>query len=322
MSVRVDRVAPDQFAIPASRILRDAWRPPCLDYSPEYVAWQIGFPGAVPAVAVAASDGDEPVGCAALLPRRVRFRGHNYDIFILTFVAVRPGWRGRGIGPSVYAALLDAARAGGPPIVVFVEPSSAGRRLLLESLDAARLAARPLGTYHAHAGMAGPQPAGGEPGCVTTRDRSEYRRAASESDDRTTLCADPTDEQLDHYLSDPRGRELVVGSAAAGGGRWAAMVVSAEVVAAGGPERRILIDSIAGLDPSADFLRGLVRIQGGRPGSRGPVAVTAPNVHGIDPTTLRAAGLRRIPSVFEAYLAVTGPDHPILAAEGTNLEII
>src|SRR6187549_26368 len=136
MTFRIEIVDPLTAAATASRILRAAWTPPCLDYSAAYLAWQFGFPGRLePVVALAFLDG-QPVGCAAATQRALVHNGRRIDAYVLSFVAVDPSARGHGLAGALYAGLLGALSPD-VPVIAFAEPNSAGEHLLINAFDKA-----------------------------------------------------------------------------------------------------------------------------------------------------------------------------------------
>ena len=320
--LRAERVDPADVAETAERILGESWEPPCLNYSADYLRWQLNFPGPSPSRAVVALDGGEPAGFAALTPRRLRFRRQRLDAFILSFVAVRPAWRGQGVGSLLYTALLDGAKTDGVPIVAFAEPESAGRALLLKSFEANHFLRKGLGTFRAHAGLSRPGPSTSLIRCSMVEDLAGLSAALDRCDDSRTLLSDPTLDQWEHYRKDPRGRALVEVWDPDGEPAGSAMIVMAEVITAQGFTRTPLIDSIWTPHPSPEALKAIVQFAGGCSGQGGPQTITLPNVGTLDEFALRAAGLRAIPSRFEGFLFLPDPRSPVDEADSTNIEIV
>ena len=94
------------LAADASALLQLAWKPPALHYSPEYLAWQLSFPGPWPSPAAAAFDGSTLMGFAASTHRRIRAGHRSLDASLVSFVAVHPDHRNQGITGKLYATLL------------------------------------------------------------------------------------------------------------------------------------------------------------------------------------------------------------------------
>src|ERR1035437_6426771 len=136
MAVTFSVVGGIEFARDASAILEQAWEPPVLHYSPAYLSWQLSFPSAVEMPAVAAFDGGDPIG---------------FDAAIVSFVAVRPAWRGQGVAAGLYRTLLEVLADRAIPVVTYAIAESAGHRALLRSYREAGFQIRPMGPYTSYA---------------------------------------------------------------------------------------------------------------------------------------------------------------------------
>jgi GNAT superfamily N-acetyltransferase len=128
MAVSFSLVNGAGFASEASRILEDAWEPPTLRYSPGYLGWQLTFPSEVELPAVAATEGGEPVGLAAATDRRLRCGSSAFGVAVVSFVAVRPAWRNRGVASGLYRLLLKALADLSVPVITFGIPGSGGTK--------------------------------------------------------------------------------------------------------------------------------------------------------------------------------------------------
>ncbi|MGH3183078.1 MAG: GNAT family N-acetyltransferase, partial [Streptosporangiaceae bacterium] len=133
MGITYELVDGTAFAPQASRVLEEAWSPPALCYTPEYLRWQLSFPGPLPLPAAAALAGNDPVGFAGATWRRLRCGSARWDVAVVSFVAVRPEWRKLGVAAGIYRRLLSALRETGAPIVTYAAGGSAGERLLLRA---------------------------------------------------------------------------------------------------------------------------------------------------------------------------------------------
>jgi hypothetical protein len=322
MSLRVTAVDPCAFAAEASRVLQEAWQPPCLWYSAEYVRWQFRFPGPLPAWGVAVFDGDEPVAFQGGLPRLLRLGGDRLPVYLSSFHAVRPAWRGAA-GAAVMRPGLRTLREKGVPSVVFVSPGSEGEQMVQRAYAAARFPCRPLGHFPTYAYLARPgQPA---PALTAeeTADPAEFAAAARRCGDGGRLLHDPDPEGWGHYRGDPRGRALIVLRGPGGEPAGAALAVRAEVLGPQGLGGFATLDCVFLPAPSAEALRALGAFVAARWTGRvdSPV-VLAPNLQGVPPEVLRAAGFRLTPSAFNGYFFSPTEGHPFLKAEGTNLEIV
>lgn len=323
MGLTVATVDPLAFAAGASALLREAWTPPGLLYSPEYLGWQFVSPGDTRALAAAAFDGDVPVGFAAAVPRRLRLGEKRGDALVLSFVAVRPGYRGRGVAAAVYAALLDAAGQTGRPVLAYAQPGTPGRHVLLKAFEAAGYRRQDLGLYRTYAHRPGPAsaPAAGGVTCAAAGPAC-FLDVVRRCNGTGTLWSDPDPGRLDHYRADPRGRLLAVASGPGGVPTGAGMVVLCEMTTPQGVDRVALLDSLFLPEPDVEILKALLRFAAGAwPDRVSTPTISVPNAWGLDAGLLRAAGVRATPSGFDGFLFTTG-DNVWEKAEGTNLEII
>ena len=314
MTVRVALIDPAGAAEAAADIQAGAWRPPCLAYPPEYLRWEFAAPGPAP-LAVLAADTEEPVGFASAVPRRCRDRGAERDLYLVTFVAVRPAWQGRGLSARLYAALLDALRPTGVPVVTFALAGSGGQAALERAYARAGWTLRPIGEYRLHATVVTPT----APPAPPPADLAEFFRLPGRLDDPHALLDAPDA----HLRADPRPRATVVSHDATGRVVAAATVVRTPTVTPDGPGAVTVLDGIRFGPGGAAHLRELVTAAGRCwPEPDGKAVVTAANVTGIDPAALRAAGLRQTPTVFHGYVAAADPDEPLLGASGTDLAVV
>ena len=309
--MRIEMVEPAGVADLASRVLREAWPPPALDYSPEYLNWQFGFPGAVPArTALAFADG-EAVGFIGTTPRRVRFHGAARAVMVVSFAAVRPAYRGRGLLQALYACLLDCVRRDGDPVLTFALVESAGQRGLERAYAAAGFTLHSLGTFPTYSYLSR--------GAATDITPTAGPPGSFDFPDDDTLWSDPTVEQWGHYSADPRPRALSVAATGAGPA-VAAAIVSVPVVTAQGIQTVPVLDCCFTPHPTAAGLKAI--LDAASHGPNGSAVVSVPNLRGADAATIRAAGLRQTAPGFVGYVCAADPEDPILGAATTNLEIV
>jgi GNAT superfamily N-acetyltransferase len=321
--MRVERVDPFAFAEQAAQILRESFRPPCTYYTTEYLHWQFQFPGPVRPLGVAAWEGHDAIGFAAATPRRVRFLNCTSSVYILSFAAVRPAWRGRGVAYRLYEVLLDAIRQTRTVIVTFASAEPAGNLSRVRTqFEAGGFRRRPLGSFQAYGFFPGLQlrSSGLQP--PPPGDSVDLDQLIQACDDGHTLWSAPDRAQQDHYARDPRPRALLVAGTADLTPAAAGFVVQSEIVTAHGRQFAVILENIYLPRPGARALEGLFS-QASRhwPGcARAPVI--APNLQGISLDVLRSAGLRQIPSQFEGFVYSPDPASPLLAVQSTNLEIV
>jgi hypothetical protein len=319
--MRLESVIPHAFAEPASRILQEAWQPPCLRYSAEYLRWQFSFPGTAGAVGVAAFDGAEPTGFLACLPGTVHFRGRAVRVGLLCFGAVRPRWRGL-IAVALYRKLAAVLREVGLPVVAFAQKGSTAEQVLVATFKAAKFQWRPFGEYPTYGRFArADRPVPGY-SCTEAQDATEFLAVVRRCTDARVVWNYPGSEQLGHYRKDPRRRALVLLRNQGGEPLGAAMVIRSEIITPQGVEFVSTIDNLFLPEPSSDLLRALLPFAGTHYADQvtSPV-VTAPNLYGIDPAALCRAGFRATPSCFRGHLFAGDAADPLPGAEGTNYEI-
>ncbi|HZW29648.1 MAG TPA: hypothetical protein VFF52_03020 [Isosphaeraceae bacterium] len=320
-SYRVEIVEPAAFAEPASRILQDAFQPPCLRYTPDYLRWLFRFPNGLESIGVAAFDGAEPVGFFAVMPRWMRSGDRRLAVSLMSSLAVRPG-RGGPLALALYSRLLELLRELGRPVVSYVRPGTVAERLLLWNFARAGLQARPLGSYRTYGALNAAGPAD-PPARVEEGDEDAFLEVVRSCRDERMLWRDPDRDQLRHYGADPRGCVLAVIRDASGGLIGAATVVLARVVLPQGDELIPMINSVHLPRPTAEALQALIQFARRRwDGQATAPVVTAPNLIGIDPAVLRAAGLRATPSAFQGYVFDPIADSLPAALMGTNLEVV
>ena len=195
------------LAAEASALLRLAWKTPALHYSPEYLAWQLSFPGPWPAPGAAAFEGSTLVGFAASTHRRIQSGERSIEASLVSFVAVHPDHRNQGITGRLYAILLAALVERDSEIIMFALAESLGQRGVLSSYPKAGYTLRSLGSYPQY-------------GCVVRRaasDQDEVERAwevcpkgteaaaledavAECAIDRNLIWSNPSEAQIAHYL--------------------------------------------------------------------------------------------------------------------------
>jgi predicted N-acetyltransferase YhbS len=261
------------------------------------------------------SDGDA-VGFAGVTSRRFAADGREFPVHVLSFVAVHPDMRKRGIARGLYAALLAILEL---PVLAFSEPGSPGERVLLASFEDAGFRHRELRRCRS-VGFAPNIPrAISNVTAETTDDYSEFA-AVIESAGPNTLWNSPTAEQWAHYRRDPRQRFTVV-AREEGRTIGTARVVIAELVSADGVLRVPMVESACFLTAPADALRAVFEFAVHCQGTGSAPTVLASNLSHVDDSVFRAAGARSLPTTFNAHLFERG-DTALPRAITTNLEVI
>lgn len=318
---RIDVADASTYASVVSRILQAAWKPPCLHYSPEYLAWQFSFPGDTRPIAAVALVEDKAMGCVATTSRRFRYAQTEFFGNVLSFVAVDPAAGGRGLASGLYAAFLDALPLD-VPVIAFTEPGSVGEQLLIRSIGRANYRHRSLQVCRAVGYLGRSTDSSSSTGAtvrasVTFEDFAAATRVAN---DIGTVWTDFTPQQWEHYRDDPRGRFMVVIQDGGGAPLGTAMIVSAEIVSAQGLQSVTMLESVALNKPAPDAITAMFRFAATRAQTGSPVI--ASNLSYIDQEVTKAAGARALPSSFNAHLFIKGEPHIAEQAFSLNLEII
>jgi hypothetical protein len=319
----VREVDPFDIAEQASALLRNAWTPPSLCYSSDYLRWQFSFPGNGRPAAFAACSASGLVAFAALVPRSVAIEGRRFDISVLTFVAVAEECRGRGLCTQLYEEALWRAATDRRAVLLFVAPDSASERGLRRAAARLSMPFTTLDGCRTYAAAMAPSPTDGPP-CLTSIDAGEYRAFVADCGNASVIQSTPDEAQLEHYRVDPRGREIVAVVDAAGEWRMTAMLVCAEVAGRSGTERLAMLDSVqhrpaltgSELRPLVGHASALWR------GRLTHDVMTAPSVATVDPVALKAAGLRATSTMYRPYVLAPSDDSPLLAARSTNVEVM
>ena len=231
------------FSGEASAILGEAWLPPALKYTPEYLRWQLSFPSGIPTPVAAAYDGSRPVGFAAATARRFETCGCGLDAAVVSFVAVRPAWRGRGVAAGLYSVLLKALHESDVPVVTFAITGSSGERAIARAYPEAGFAIQPLGNYPTYAFQrASPVNQEWRPGRGGFSELFSIVKFCSR--DAVGLWSAPSKAQFEHYLADPRPRRFLVAENASTGALAAAWAIRSEVITPQGATVLTTLDSI------------------------------------------------------------------------------
>ncbi len=314
------------FATTASAILEEAWDPPAIRYSPQYLEWQLRFPATAALPAAAAFDVGEPVGFAAASARRIRWGSERANVALVSFVAVRRSWRNQGVAAGLYHTLTSALSDRGLPVITFGTPSSPGERTLLRSYQEARFSVQPLGDYPNYARLARDTPTDSSYEAVVTSDLSLLRPIVDEcSRDLTVLWSDPTEAQMEHYAADPRARRLVIVRHSTAGLVGAAWVIQMEHRTVAGSSALKTLDCVWLRKDHARALPALCRCASAAvPNEQdGPEIIGAPNLSIFDPETLRAMGIRQTGAKFRGYYCAPSSTEEIPSfVTRTNFEIV
>lgn len=300
----IEPVDLEEFASTASAILRDAWKPPCLDYSPEYLKWQCGFPSDLKPISLAAFQDGKPVAFVAATGRNT----NAGPCYMSSFMSLLPGTPSSvAIGLVRYQS--RALRNSGALTVVFAQAGSVGEQLLAVG-DTVGLKRFPLGDYRIHAAAPRKEPADVAVTAVTSAEWLDAWNALSAGAALSLVFDAAT---LRHLEADPFRREFLV--AEKGGARvGAAMLSETRSVTVNGLQSTPTLHSVRLRDNDADALSALLLYARGR-----GAVVNVPNVTAISVDVRRAAGLRATPSAFVGYAVTDGRECEFTC---TDMEIV
>ena len=313
------------FARRASILLEEAWDPPSIHYSAEYLEWQLRFPAAFELPTAAAFDGEELIGFAAASGRRIRCSSGCSDVALVSFVAVRRGWRNRGVAAGLYRTLTDALSECSVPVITFASPASTGERTLLRSYERAGFSVQPLGEYSNYARLARDSATSSDYEAVITGDLCQLRPVVDAcSSDPTVLWSDPSDAQLEHYRTDPRGRRFLIVRHSTAGLVAAAWVIRMEIRTLTGSTVLRALDCVWMRKDHVLALPALCRSAAAAwPNEQdGPGIISAPNLSILDAATLLTLGFRQTGARFRGYFCtpLSSAGIPSLVTR-TNFEI-
>jgi GNAT superfamily N-acetyltransferase len=312
-TVELHQVEGDAHAADAADLLRRAWAAPCVRYSDSYVRWHLTFPATIPTVAVMATDRTRPVGFVALLPRRIAAGSQTATVYVLSFFAVHPDYRGAHIGSALASRIIEIADR---PIVVYTEPESQSARVLARAVRSRGWMYRHLGGLRTYAGGRG-----AEAPSVRVRPATaeEYVAAVTRPRASGVAWSQTTPEQAAHYLADPRGACLGVAEQPGGVTLGAALIVRAQLLTAAGAENVPALDSVHVDDNHGTVLSAFRAFA--LEWSGGAQVVTAANLDAIPANAIRQAGFRATRSVFDAAIIGDPADPVVMETRSTNLEV-
>jgi hypothetical protein len=304
---QIRRVNPVAFATEASTILKAAWQPPSLDYTPEYVQFQCSFPSVLDPVGVAIFEEQNPLGFIAATGRN----SNAGELYLSSFLAVLPGSH-----PASAIMLIrhetQIIQETGRPVFMFVQAGSVGEKLLKcrDSLGMRRVS---LGEYRVHAAVPKPSMSKAR---VRRVPPDEWSVEANRFRDDSLLGPAFTPADMQHFCKDPQGRQFLMAVDEHGQVIATAMRAFTSSVTVTGVMQIPSLHYVRLADQRPDGLAALLAFAE-HPAS--PV-VTVPNMAGITSTVAKAVHLRATPSVFVAYLSYSTADAPPF--RGTDFEIV
>jgi GNAT superfamily N-acetyltransferase len=313
----VDVIDPVEIVGEAASVLQEAWSAPSLFYSADYLAWQFSFPSPLPRLGAVARESGAVVGFAGMTSRRVSVAGWTGHAAVVSFVAVRPSWRGQGIAGQLYASLLPRIRDLETPVVTFAEPEGIGERALLNAYDRASFSHHRIGPCQPY-------------GCVARRDdprgvarivsAAELAPVVATADAGVRLA--PNDAELRHFEADPRRRRAIV--AEAPGSLAGALAVAAPMLTVRGLEAVLTVDVTFASPDRPELLRAIADRAATEFASEVSPMAIFPNAIVANDETARAAGLRKLPIRYVAHLCVPESLQSLVDARpnSTNVDVV
>lgn len=338
--VQVDLVDPREYSAVITDIHRDAWEPPCFNYTDQYVRWQLAYPSEHAPIGVIVRDGSDAGACSALACRNLRLGGRTEPFWMASFAAVRPGWRGRSEahscwdcgaktketsswrGPgSAHELIWDAIDATGLPVIIFTETGMPSELFALQCHEAAgyhtsKISELPLYGFS----LSYDAPQGYEAEATSQVERFDSASRALQND--FSLWQEHTDEQFKHLLTDCR-TPLIVWNRS--GEPVATAVVAKTQVRTidGGVATIPYVHNISIAESNPDVIRTICWFGQQYCGSSHYGLGIMPNAWSLDEGALRRAGVRKLAHCgYSCFVSSKDPDHPALSSRGTNLEIV
>ena len=301
------RVDPIAAAVDASSILKAAWQPPCLDYSPEYIRFQCAFPTGLQPLSIVAFDGNTPSAFIAATGRS----GNSGEFYLSSFLAVRPG-----SDPALSIALVrhenELVRQTGRPLLLFTAAGSAGETLVKCRHKRGWKGTR-IGQYRVHATV--PQP---RDSSFRAEEISKERWAveANKLHDESLLAPSFGAADLEHFASDPSGRRFLAVFDEGGRAVATGMQAFTSSVTATGITKLPTLHYIRLAEQNPEILRVLLVAARHANAS----VVTVPNTIRISEDVAKSVGLRGTPALFSAYYFC--PPDQEMNFRGTEFEIV
>jgi hypothetical protein len=121
----IERVDPVEHIRTGSMILREAWCPPCLDYSQDLLRWHCQSPGDLSRFGVVAYERDFPTAFVAVNSYNTNLGPTYFSSFFSAIPGASPS-----LSISVIQKLGQTLRESGSPCLIFAQPNEAGEKTL------------------------------------------------------------------------------------------------------------------------------------------------------------------------------------------------
>jgi GNAT superfamily N-acetyltransferase len=309
-------------AASASALLNEAWLAPALHYTPEYLEWQAAFPAPWPLPAAAAFDGAVLAGFAAATARRVRHGPTAVHVAVVSFVAVKPDYRNRGVAAALYSTLLEALKLLEAPILTFAVPGSAGERTLLKAYPRAGFSIQPFGSYAGSMAIQAVAPPPSDWRASFTEDPNLLDQVIEHcAKEQSVLWSAPDDAQMAHHRTDPRARKVILLEHRERGPMGAGFLVDSATKAPQGIQAVPTLESILLRKEDAAALPVLLHAATAAAGGARNTVISVPNLLALENVPASGgAKIRRVGTGFHGYLCSREPRFE--GARGTSLEIV
>jgi GNAT superfamily N-acetyltransferase len=313
-------------AASASALLNEAWPAPALHYTREYLEWQAGFPAPWPLPAAAAFDGAVLAGFAAATARRVRHGPAAVHVAVVSFVAVKPDYRNRGVAATLYNALLEALKLLKTPILTFAVPGSAGERTLLKAYPRAGFSIQPFGSYAGAMAIQAGAPPASDWRASFAQDASMVPSLLDQviehcAREQSILWSAPDDAQMAHYRTDPRARKVILLEHRERGPLGAGFLVESTTKTPQGIQAVPTLESILLRKEDAGALPLLLHTATAAAGGARNTVISVPNLLALENVPASGgAKIRRVGAGFHGYLCSREPRFD--RTRGTSLEIV
>jgi GNAT superfamily N-acetyltransferase len=290
MNGQVEIVEGGDWSRAAAQLLMNAWPRPVLEYTEAGLRWQMEFPGRGRMAGIWHQG--QLIALGADTPRRVRWANQEQSLRILSFVAVEPQWRGRGLAAAIYRGLLAGLDS---PVLTFALRDSAGARLI-ENLY-------PEMGFHLTklepCVVLGQLPRRWDEAWQVTEIEAEQWRPASAAD---VLAMAPDQKEREHWARDPRqGCFVQARHQTSGESVFAWVVISRVLQASGEVSQAVSLECVTG-GPGGTGALGAIAAWANR-WQGGEGVVRAANLSCWDLQELRQLGWRQISTPFDSWLA-------------------
>lgn len=152
--VEFGEVAVESLATHAEWITA-AFQPNGLRFTPAYLRWVASNPAGSRACVIRMTSRDQTIGLLAAVPRAFVYAGVRLVGHVVSFVAVHPEHRGKGVSSDLYSAIVESIRGETAGVLVWGRAGSAGERAFRRGFATAGWQESQLGTQRGWASLLG-----------------------------------------------------------------------------------------------------------------------------------------------------------------------